>query len=62
MGSDSKKRQNGSIDWNKIKVTFIPASSVDVNPLNPASELSAEEREKMIIAIAARILNNETEA
>ncbi|MCA9408597.1 MAG: hypothetical protein H6755_05920 [Candidatus Omnitrophica bacterium] len=61
MASTNKKRRNGHIDWDNMKVVFVPASSVDANPLNPAGDLSAEEREKVIISIAARILNNEVE-
>jgi len=61
MAPTNKKRRNGHIDWDNMKVTFVPASSVDANPLNPACNLSAEEREKMIISISVKILNNETD-
>ena len=61
MESHNKKCRNGAIDWENMKVTFVPASSVSANPLNPACKLSAEEREKMIIAMAAIILNDETD-
>ena len=59
MNSKHKKRRNGSIDWDNMKISFVPASSVGDNPLNPACQMSAAEREKMIITIAARILNND---
>ncbi|MCA9405193.1 MAG: hypothetical protein KDD29_07765 [Flavobacteriales bacterium] len=61
MASQKKKRQNGAVDWSNMKVTFVSASSVDENPLNPACKLTKEEREKIIITIAARILNDETD-
>lgn len=61
MDFKPKKKRNGSIDWENMKVSFVPASSVGDNPLNPACQMSPEEREKMIIIVAARILNNDIE-
>jgi len=58
MDSKNKKRCRSSIDWDNIKVAFVPGSSVANNPLNPACELSPEEREKRIISIAVEILNS----
>ncbi|MBU0469546.1 MAG: hypothetical protein KKF78_03320 [Candidatus Omnitrophica bacterium] len=61
MDTKPKKRRKSGIDWDNIKVTFVSASSVGNNPLNPACELSPEEREKRIISIAVGILNNDVE-
>ena len=55
-----RKRRN-RINWKKIKVTFVWADKNNLNPLNPNSNLTDEQREKKIIAIAARIWRGETE-
>ncbi|MBU2541698.1 MAG: hypothetical protein KJ593_07325 [Candidatus Omnitrophica bacterium] len=43
------------IDWDNIKLTFIPADPDNPNPMNPSSHLSQEERREEIIDICARI-------
>ena len=43
------------IDWENIKITFIPADPDNPNPMNPCSHLSAEERREEIVEIGARI-------
>ncbi|MFC1510225.1 hypothetical protein ACFL49_01010 [Candidatus Omnitrophota bacterium] len=55
----NKKRRSGRVDWDNMKVSFIPASSVSDNPLNPACQMSPKERERGLIVVAAGILNND---
>ena len=50
-----KRTKKNAIDWDNIKVTFIKADPNNPNPRNPNSKLTAEQREKKIIAIAAKI-------
>lgn len=50
-----QRRKRDKIDWDNIKVTFVRADKNNLNLLNPNSKLTPEQREKKIIAIAARI-------
>ena len=43
------------IDWDNIKITFVPADTENPNPLNPYSRMTPEEREEKRISICAEI-------
>lgn len=43
------------IDWNKIKITIVPADKENPNHLNPYAKLTPEEREREIVCLCGRI-------
>jgi hypothetical protein len=51
----SKKHARTNIQWDTIKVIFVPANKQKLNPLNHCSRLSFEERWNRILHLAARI-------
>ena len=54
MDSKPKKRRKGSIDWENMKVTFVPADPNNLNPRNPYSNMTSEQREREIIKLATK--------
>jgi len=48
----AKKRK---IDWDNIRISIVPANEDNLNPHNPCSILTKNQREKEIVSIAARI-------
>ena len=43
------------IDWDNIKITFVPADKENPNPLNPYARMTPEEREEKRVSICAEI-------
>jgi hypothetical protein len=54
-----KKHAAARIRWDKIKITFVPADKQNLNPLNPYSKLSFEERRDGILYLSSKIWKNE---
>ena len=54
-----KKHAPVRIRWDKIKITFVPADKQNLNPLNPYSKLSFEERRDGILYLSSKIWKNE---
>ncbi|MCA9409157.1 MAG: hypothetical protein KC733_10740 [Candidatus Omnitrophica bacterium] len=51
-----KRTKRNAIDWDNIKVTFVRADKNNLNPHNPNSKLTPEQRRKKMVAISAQIL------
>ena len=49
------KQQGDAINWNEIKVVFVPAVRTKSNPMNPNSKLNVEDRKKRLLELSARI-------
>ena len=43
------------IDWDDIKISFVPADKDCPNELNPYAKSTAKDREQAIISISGRI-------
>lgn len=43
------------IDWDNIKITFVPADMDNPNPLNPFARMTPQERREAIISKCAEI-------
>ena len=56
MNANKNKRSiNKKIDWEKVRIVFMPSKPENINMLNPCSHMSPRQREKEIVKISARI-------
>jgi len=55
LETSGKNIKRNRIDWDNIKITFVPANKENPNPLNPYARMTAEDREEELISICGKI-------
>ena len=49
------KQRSNAVNWQEIKVVFVPAVVTKSNLMNQNSKLSVEDRKKRLLELSARI-------